>query len=164
MQPLQLHGFSGPSDRSRTCGLLNPIQARYQSALHPEIFSNSYSTTLRSKMQAFFAGKTKNLWYKIILFFDKIMLSFFSRICYAISRTNGGSLSFFSILLKKGLPLPGSPFFHDPLDPLGQIFTQIAGVAPFVSPSCGRYSPQLTEGYCPLTAYIHPDKSPKSNS
>ena len=29
--------FFGPSDRSRTCGLLNPIQARYQSALHPEI-------------------------------------------------------------------------------------------------------------------------------
>ena len=27
----------GPSDRSRTCGLLNPIQARYQSALHPDI-------------------------------------------------------------------------------------------------------------------------------
>ncbi len=27
----------GPSDRSRTCGLLNPIQARYQSALHPDV-------------------------------------------------------------------------------------------------------------------------------
>ena len=27
--------FFGPSDRSRTCGLLNPIQARYQTALHP---------------------------------------------------------------------------------------------------------------------------------
>ena len=26
----------GPSDRSRTCGLLNPIQARYQAALHPD--------------------------------------------------------------------------------------------------------------------------------
>ena len=26
----------GPSDRSRTCGLLNPIQARYQSAPHPD--------------------------------------------------------------------------------------------------------------------------------
>ena len=32
----------GPSDRSRTCGLLNPIQARYQSALHPDmqLYSN----------------------------------------------------------------------------------------------------------------------------
>ena len=30
-------GFVGPSDRSRTCGLLNPIQARYQSALHPDM-------------------------------------------------------------------------------------------------------------------------------
>ena len=30
-------GVFGPSDRSRTCGLLNPIQARYQSALHPEM-------------------------------------------------------------------------------------------------------------------------------
>ena len=29
--------FFGPSDRSRTCGLLNPIQARYQAALHPEL-------------------------------------------------------------------------------------------------------------------------------
>ena len=28
--------FVGPSDRSRTCGLLNPIQARYQTALHPD--------------------------------------------------------------------------------------------------------------------------------
>ena len=27
--------LTGPSDRSRTCGLLNPIQARYQTALHP---------------------------------------------------------------------------------------------------------------------------------
>ena len=27
-------GF-GPSDRSRTCGLLNPIQALYQTGLHP---------------------------------------------------------------------------------------------------------------------------------
>ena len=27
----------GPSDWSRTSGLLNPIQARYQSALHPEM-------------------------------------------------------------------------------------------------------------------------------
>ena len=33
----------GPSDRSRTCGLLNPIQARYQTAPHPE-FSNNYYT------------------------------------------------------------------------------------------------------------------------
>ena len=34
--------FDGPSDRSRTCGLLNPIQARYQSALHPDmqLYSN----------------------------------------------------------------------------------------------------------------------------
>ena len=37
----------GPSDRSRTCGLLNPIQARYQTAPHPDIFSMliHYTTT-----------------------------------------------------------------------------------------------------------------------
>ena len=29
--------FHGPSDWSRTSGLLNPIQARYQTALHPDI-------------------------------------------------------------------------------------------------------------------------------
>ena len=36
--------FDGPSDRSRTCGLLNPIQARYQSALHPDmqLYSNRH--------------------------------------------------------------------------------------------------------------------------
>lgn len=28
--------FLGPSDRSRTCGLLNPIQALYQTGLHPD--------------------------------------------------------------------------------------------------------------------------------
>ena len=33
---INLFVFSSPSDRSRTCGLLNPIQARYQSALHPD--------------------------------------------------------------------------------------------------------------------------------
>ena len=36
--PTKVDGcFFGPSDRSRTCGLLNPIQARYQSALHPDL-------------------------------------------------------------------------------------------------------------------------------
>ncbi len=29
--------FLGPSGESRTHGLLNPIQARYQTALHPDI-------------------------------------------------------------------------------------------------------------------------------
>lgn len=31
----------GPSDWSRTSGLLNPIQARYQTAPHPEIHYNN---------------------------------------------------------------------------------------------------------------------------
>ena len=29
-------GFDGLGERIRTSGLLNPIQARYQTALHPE--------------------------------------------------------------------------------------------------------------------------------
>ena len=33
-------GFLGPSDWIRTSGLLNPIQARYQTSPHPEIFSS----------------------------------------------------------------------------------------------------------------------------
>ena len=28
--------FYGRSDKNRTCDLLNPIQARYQTALHPD--------------------------------------------------------------------------------------------------------------------------------
>ena len=32
----------GPSDWSRTSGLLNPIQARYQTAPHPVVFQLRY--------------------------------------------------------------------------------------------------------------------------
>ena len=38
------HRRCGPSDRSRTCGLLNPIQARYQTALHPDNCRSYYIT------------------------------------------------------------------------------------------------------------------------
>ena len=56
--------FHGPSDRSRTCGLLNPIQARYQSALHPDLCvctftALCYINTSKFQMQDVFAGKTK---------------------------------------------------------------------------------------------------------
>lgn len=34
---LQCGFLNGPSGESRTHGLLNPIQARYQTALHPDI-------------------------------------------------------------------------------------------------------------------------------
>ena len=50
--------FFGPSDWSRTSGLLNPIQARYQTALHPVICAAhqqlSYNNTGILKMQEFF--------------------------------------------------------------------------------------------------------------
>ena len=32
------HSLCGRSDKNRTCDLLNPIQARYQTALHPDGF------------------------------------------------------------------------------------------------------------------------------
>ena len=41
---------SGPSDRNRTCGLLNPIQARYQTAPHPVMNFNS-SNYIINKMK-----------------------------------------------------------------------------------------------------------------
>ena len=48
----------GPSGESRTHGLLNPIQARYQTALHP--VGMNYITMTAIKMQAFFE---KNIIY-----------------------------------------------------------------------------------------------------
>lgn len=33
-----MHCFFGLGERIRTSGLLNPIQTRYQAALHPETF------------------------------------------------------------------------------------------------------------------------------
>ena len=47
--------FRGPSDWSRTSGLLNPIQARYQTAPHPDLFSQlRYYITRRGEYQALF--------------------------------------------------------------------------------------------------------------
>ena len=37
LKPFDFRTFSGPSDWIRTSGLLNPIQARYQTSPHPEI-------------------------------------------------------------------------------------------------------------------------------
>ena len=39
LKPFDFRTFSGPSDWIRTSGLLNPIQARYQTSPHPEIWS-----------------------------------------------------------------------------------------------------------------------------
>lgn len=42
--------FRGPSDWSRTSGLLNPIQARYQTAPHPDLLFSAlllYHSPLR---------------------------------------------------------------------------------------------------------------------
>ena len=36
-ETIPLQGFFGLGERIRTSGLLNPIQARYQTALHPDI-------------------------------------------------------------------------------------------------------------------------------
>ena len=51
--------FDGPSDWIRTSGLLNPIQARYQTSPHPETAARfrrlDYITTFRGEMQAFFS-------------------------------------------------------------------------------------------------------------
>ena len=37
-----LNTKNGPSDWNRTSGLLNPIQARYQSAPHPDFDTNQF--------------------------------------------------------------------------------------------------------------------------
>ena len=45
----------GPSDWSRTSGLLNPIQARYQTALHPDVdLRLEYNTTFEMNCQGLF--------------------------------------------------------------------------------------------------------------
>lgn len=49
---------TGPSDRSRTCGLLNPIQALYQTELHPDsLASDIYYTMLFMRSQYFYEKK-----------------------------------------------------------------------------------------------------------
>ena len=39
---------TGRSDKNRTCDLLNPIQARYQTALHPDgVLKHMYYSTIK---------------------------------------------------------------------------------------------------------------------
>ena len=66
----------GPSVEIRTRGLLNPIQARYQTSPHPDIlfFASSesnhliYNTTERGKCQHIFSEKTI---FSSFVFIDK---------------------------------------------------------------------------------------------
>ena len=44
----------GPSDWTWTSGLLNPIQARYQTSPHPDFQQLCYTTTRCEQMQVFF--------------------------------------------------------------------------------------------------------------
>jgi hypothetical protein len=57
-------GFVGPSDWIRTSGLLNPIQARYQTSPHPDKSAVqcqlSHNSTLRRILQEFFSLFLKN--------------------------------------------------------------------------------------------------------
>ncbi len=46
--------FFGPSDWIRTSGLLNPIQARYQTSPHPDLPELSYISIPSVRMQVFF--------------------------------------------------------------------------------------------------------------
>ena len=59
LKPFDFRTFSGPSDWIRTSGLLNPIQARYQTSPHPEVAALigrlDYITTSCEKMQVFFS-------------------------------------------------------------------------------------------------------------
>ena len=62
LKPFDFRTFSGPSDWIRTSGLLNPIQARYQTSPHPEIYVSHvtqllYYTTPERKKQALFQKK-----------------------------------------------------------------------------------------------------------
>ena len=52
----------GPSGESRTHGLLNPIQARYQTALHPDVThcDGYYYTPLNCQMSTFSFTKMQN--------------------------------------------------------------------------------------------------------
>ena len=56
--------LTGRSDKNRTCDLLNPIQARYQTALHPDrsltwkiIAHNFYECNSKTDVFAFFIKK-----------------------------------------------------------------------------------------------------------
>ena len=42
-RPAQQSWSFGPSGESRTHGLLNPIQARYQTALHPDSYCRAFA-------------------------------------------------------------------------------------------------------------------------
>ena len=59
LKPFDFRTFSGPSDWIRTSGLLNPIQARYQTSPHPEnaglcVGQLMYNTMLEKKKQPLF--------------------------------------------------------------------------------------------------------------
>ena len=60
--------FFGPSGESRTHGLLNPIQARYQTALHPDIaaFSDgkNYYSGFKINCQYFFARIVNEFFFR----------------------------------------------------------------------------------------------------
>ena len=62
-KPLTFRSMAfGPSGESRTHGLLNPIQARYQTALHPDVThcDGYYYTPLNCQMSTFSFTKMQN--------------------------------------------------------------------------------------------------------
>ena len=57
-----VEGHFGPSDRSRTCGLLNPIQALYQTEPHPDnLYNADYYITKKIKNQGVNQKKSVNI-------------------------------------------------------------------------------------------------------
>ena len=67
----------GPSGESRTHGLLNPIQARYQTALHPDVFlvfrtsDDSYYSAPFIESQQIFYGFT--VFIKLFMIFNLLL-------------------------------------------------------------------------------------------
>ena len=61
-------GFKHLGDRNWTCDLLNPIQARYQTALHPDIF-----TFIRNIMYYSIKTKKSQVFFSIFTIFLQIM-------------------------------------------------------------------------------------------
>ena len=55
-------GFFGPSVEIRTRGLLNPIQARYQTSPHPDLIAKrlEYNSTAVTKNQVLFSNLDEN--------------------------------------------------------------------------------------------------------
>ncbi len=53
-------GFSGRSGEVRTRGLLNPIQARYQAAPHPENMKYNITTFFENQQREYDFGKEKD--------------------------------------------------------------------------------------------------------